>query len=59
LSKLLELESVSCRIDALHGLNHLAHPGKERLIRQYLDRHAGLDEDHRLYAEKAIAGVLS
>ena len=23
---LLDLESQNCRIDALHGLNHLAHP---------------------------------
>lgn len=59
LAKLLELEAESCRVDALHGLNHLAHPGKEQLIRQYLARHAGLDLDHRLYAEKAIAGALA
>lgn len=58
LAKLLELKAETCRIDALHGLNHLAHPGKERLIRQYLGRHEGLDEGHRLYAERAIAGAL-
>lgn len=59
LAKLLGLEAESCRIDALHGLNHLAHPGKEQLIRDYLARHSGLDERHRLYAEKAITGALA
>lgn len=58
LARLLELDSESCRIDALHGLNHLAHPRKEELIREYLTRHPDLDRDHRLYAEKAIAGAL-
>lgn len=59
LAGLLDLESQNCRIDALHGLNHLAHPGKEQLIRNYLDRNPDLDESHRLYAEKAIAGALA
>jgi hypothetical protein len=58
LTRLLDLESESCRIDALHGLNHLAHPGKETAIRQYLKRHAWLDESHRRYAERAIIGAL-
>lgn len=58
LAKLLERDAENCHIDALHGLNHLAHPGKEPLIREYLARHAWLDEEHRLYAERAIAGAL-
>ena len=58
LAKLLDLEAENCRIDALHGLNHLAHPGKEQLIREYLARRPWLDEEHRLYAERAIAGAL-
>jgi hypothetical protein len=58
LSRILQLESEHCRIDALHGLNHLVHPNKETLIRGYLARYPGLDEDHRRYAEGAISGAL-
>lgn len=58
LANLLDQEAENGRIDALHGLNHLAHPGKEQLIREYLARRAWLDEEHRLYAERAIAGAL-
>jgi hypothetical protein len=58
LTKLLELEAENCRIDALRGLAYLAHPGKQSLILEYLDRHPGLDEDHRRHAEGAIAGAL-
>lgn len=59
LAKLLELESESCRIDALHGLNHLPHPRREKLILDYLASRPGLDEVHRRYAEKAIIGALA
>lgn len=58
LSSILDLDAENCRIDALHGLNHLAHPKKEGLIRDYLARHPGLDENHRRYAEGAISGEL-
>ncbi len=58
LAQMLSLSAENCRIDALHGLNHLAHSGKERLIRDYLGQHDGLDETHRRYAERAIGGVL-
>lgn len=56
LSRILQLDSEHCRIDALHGLQHLAHPSKERLIRNYLAHRPGLDDDHRRYAEGAISG---
>lgn len=59
LARLLELDAKNCRINALHGLNHLVHPCKEQLIRDYLSRHPDLDGDHRLYAEKAITGALT
>lgn len=59
MGRLLELESESCRIDALHGLNHLTHPGKAQLIGDYLANRTGLDETHRVYAEKAITGALA
>jgi hypothetical protein len=59
MASLLELDSEKCRIDALRGLAHLAHPGKQGLILDYLDRHPGLDENHRRHAEGAIAGALS
>lgn len=58
LSRILQLGTDHCRIDALHGLNHLAHPNKEGLIRDYLARNPELDEDHRRYAEGAISGEL-
>ena len=58
LSRVLQLEAEHCRIDALRGLNRLAHPKKEYLIRDYLVRRTDLDEMHRLYAERAISGEL-
>lgn len=58
LAKLLDLEAEDCRINALHGLNHLPHPGKETLILGYLARHPGLNDEHRRYAEGAISGEL-
>lgn len=57
-ASLLELDAENCRLAALRGLAYLAHPGKQRLIGDYLDRHPGLDEDHRRHAEGAIAGAL-
>lgn len=59
LSSLLDLDAEQCRIDALHGLNHLAHPDRELIIGNYLDRRSELDETHRTYARKAMAGALA
>lgn len=58
LAELLELEAEHCRIDALRGLAYLAHSDKQRLIRDYLDRHAEINDEHRRHAEGAIGGVL-
>lgn len=50
LVRLLDLESETCRIQALHGLRQIAHPERARAIREYLNRYDGFDEDHRRYA---------
>lgn len=58
LAKLLELDAEDCRINALHGLNHLPHPGRENLILGYLARRPGLNAEHRRYAKGAMLGEL-
>jgi hypothetical protein len=35
LSQILHLQSLSCQVDALHGVGHLHHPDTEEIIRRY------------------------
>lgn len=56
LGRILRLDARHCQVSALHGLGHLEHPGKDRVIREYLDRNPDLDEETRRYAGDAAAG---
>ncbi len=50
LAKILELQSVECQTDALHGLGHLHHPRTEELIKRYLANHPNLNPERKKYA---------
>ncbi len=56
LKQILEIESLSCQLAALHGLGHLRHPNTENAIRTYLARNPKLAEDHRRFAVSCITG---
>lgn len=56
LCRILQLKSPICQVSALHGLGHLEHPGKGRVIREYLIRNPRLDAETRRYARDAAAG---
>jgi len=56
LRAILELESYECQMAALHGLNHVAHPGTENVIQAYLNRHPNLDPDSVEYALDCAKG---
>ncbi|MEI6084893.1 MAG: hypothetical protein WCS70_11395 [Verrucomicrobiota bacterium] len=58
LEKILALDSPDCQMSALHGLGHLKHPGKERIIRSYLAQNPELTDEARAYAEEAILGTV-
>ncbi len=54
LSQILAIESDDCRESALHGLGHLRHRGKRKLIEGFLRQNPGCD--CRDYALAAIEG---
>ena len=56
LDEVLQVPSRHCQVSALHGLGHLAHEGKEAIIRRFLATNADVDSEMREYAEHAIAG---
>ena len=56
LGEVLAIPNEVCQGAALHGLGHLNHPEKERLIRHYLADHPELDPEVVAYAEASIAG---
>ena len=56
LVSILEIPSRNCQMSALHGLNHIQHTGKERLIYKYIESNPNLDEDVKEYAIWAIEG---
>ena len=58
MERVLLLPSNECRAAALHGLGHLRHPPKSRVIRKFLRSHPELDEEWRSFAVAAIAGEL-
>jgi hypothetical protein len=50
---ILEIESVGCRMAALHGLNHLHHEEPSvvgRVVDEFLLQHPNLDENLLRYA---------
>jgi hypothetical protein len=54
LSQILKIDSLSCQISALHGLGHLEHEGKKRLIEDFLANNPDFPE--KRYALLAIEG---
>jgi len=57
LEEVLQLPTRHLQMSALHGLGHLKHESKERIIRSLLLANAEIDEEMREYAENAIAGT--
>jgi hypothetical protein len=55
LSQILKLDSIDCQVSALHGLGHLEHSGKRKVIEQFLAT-PNLDDEMRNYATAAIEG---
>lgn len=56
MERILSLPSSECQVAALHGLGHLRHPRKSRVIRRFLRAHPELDEQWRSFASAAIVG---
>jgi hypothetical protein len=56
LEQILAMDSDDCQKSALHGLGHLKHNDKERIIRSYLAQNPELTEEAKAYAEEAIQG---
>jgi hypothetical protein len=58
LDQVLGLPARHCQLSALHGLGHLNHDSRERIIRSYLSANPDIDDELRKYAEDAIAGTI-
>jgi hypothetical protein len=56
LSRVLKIESYDCQISALHGLGHLTHGGKKKIIEEFLNVRSTLDEKTKEYARAAMEG---
>ncbi len=39
LAKIIKIDSVECQMSALHGLGHIEHFGKQKLIEKFLKQH--------------------
>ena len=50
LARILELDSVACQGDALHGLGHLHPPDTEQLIATYIAGHPSIAPEMKQYA---------
>ena len=56
LMAILEIPSHDCQLSALHGLNHLNHPGREYVIQEFLARNPDISEFTKEFARWAIQG---
>jgi hypothetical protein len=56
LSQILEIDSQNCQISALHGLGHIKHSEKSKVIEEFLNSHPELDEKTKSYAKAAMKG---
>jgi len=54
LKQILEINNLDCQLSALHGLGHIEHGGKKKLIEGFLSRHPKFPEKD--YALAAIEG---
>ena len=58
MERILLLPSKDCWGAALHGLGHLKHPRKAKVIRKFLHNHPELNEEWQAYATAAITGKI-
>ena len=56
LSLILKIPSTQCQMSALHGLGHLDHPEKRKVIEDYLQQNPQLDTEIKKYTQAAISG---
>ncbi|GAC1401978.1 MAG: hypothetical protein NVSMB56_17010 [Pyrinomonadaceae bacterium] len=56
LSQVIKIDSLACQIGALHGLGHLEHDGKKKVIEDFLETHTNIDAKTQKYALDAIEG---
>jgi|SRR5882672_5371160 len=56
LRRVLAIESLDCQVSALHGLGHLTHGGKKKVIEEFLNVRSNLDEKTEQYARAVIEG---
>jgi len=56
--EVLRVPSLACQVSALHGLGHIKHIGKRKVIEDYLRVNINLDNETRDYALAAIEGKI-
>jgi hypothetical protein len=55
-SKIIFIPSERCQRSALHALGHLQHPGKKKLIFQYLNSDLEISDETKEYSKHCITG---
>ena len=58
MTEILQFPSLACQVSALHGLGHIKHNGKRKVIEDYLQGNLNLDKETRGYALAAIEGKI-
>lgn len=58
MAEILQFPSLACQVSALHGLGHIKHSGKRKVIEDYLQANLNLDNKIRDYALAAIEGKI-
>lgn len=58
LTQILNIDSIDCRISALHGFGHLRHSRTSETVERFLRSHEELDEETRSYAQAAMKGAI-
>ena len=56
LNDILQSPTLACQVSALHGLGHIEHIDKRKVIEEYLHHSENLDNETRDYAFAAIKG---
>jgi hypothetical protein len=56
LKEILQSPILACQVSALHGLGHIEHIYKRKVIEEYLQQNENLDHETRDYAIAAING---
>ena len=58
MAEILQFPSLACQVSALHGLGHIKHDGKRKVIEDYLQVNSNLDKEIQDYALAAIEGKI-